>query len=119
MTIVNRAGRAMRQTHKTLDPVSVTLYRGDSLAFTATVTIGETQLDEVTTDNTVVTSRQRSFFVDAINYDFGNGPVEPEKGDRFETPHGTFVIAADSTNGAWQFSDRARTYYRINTVEVE
>ena len=92
----------MRQTHKTLDPVSVTLHRGDGLAFTATVTIGETQLDEVTTDNTVVTSRQRSFFVDAINYDFGNGPVEP-----------------DSTNGAWQFSDRARTYYRINTVEVE
>ena len=116
MTIVNRAGRAMRQTHKTLDPVSVTCYRDDSLAFTAIVTIGETQLDEVTTDNTVVTSRQRSFFVDAINYDFGNGPVEPEQGDRFETPAGPVGIDAVPTTASSAFPDRPRTY-AITTPE--
>lgn len=119
MTIVNRAGAAMRSTHKRLDPVTVTVTRGDSLAFSATVTVGETTLDEVTADNTVVTSRLRSFFVDVTSYDFGSGPVEPANGDKFTTPVGVFVIASDAANGAWQHSDRARTYYRINTVEAE
>ena len=117
MSVVNRAGRAMRQSHKRLDPVSITVSR-DGREFTCTATVGETVVDEVTADNTVVTSRQRSFFVDASDYNFGDGPVNPEQGDEFNTPNGVFIVAMDSANGSWTFSDRARTYYRINTVEA-
>jgi hypothetical protein len=116
MTIVGRAGNAMRNTHKHLDPHQVEVFRGGS-SFCAIATIGQTQTDEVLNDNTVITTRLRNFFIDVSDYDFGSGAVEPAIGDEIHDQGAVFVVCKDMTDSHWRWSDRERTYYRINTVE--
>ena len=118
MTILARAGAALRTAHKKLDPHSVTVSRG-SLSFAAIATLGETRTEEVLNDEYVVSTRVRNVFIDVASYDFGGGPVEPEVGDRILCDGIDWVITEDFTDAAWRWSDRERTYYRINVVEVK
>ena len=119
MTIIGKAGRAMRTAHKTLDPTEITISRGSASAVVSRATVGETRSDELRQDGVVLLVRYRNFLIDADDYDFGDGCVEPVRDDEIVWNGVRFLVTEDSTDSVWRWSDRERTYYRVNTVEVE
>ena len=116
MTVISQAGVASRAAHKKLDPHKVTVTRG-SLSFPATATIGETRSEEILTNNVVILTRVRNYLIDVVEYNFGEGCVEPEVGDQITEGETVWIVTEDSTDTAWRWSDRERKVYRLNTVE--
>lgn len=109
------------RTRKALAGVPVTIRRGN---FSATVTavIGQTIFDGQT-DVGITQFRSRDFLIVAADYNFGAGPVEPDRSDLIdETVPGAKVIRhevlPEHNAEPWRWSDESRTTYRIHTKQI-
>ncbi len=118
--IVASAAAATRKQQKRLEGVDARITRGAN-SVEVKATIGETRTEEIIQDSVVVTTRARDYLVDAQEYDFGSGPVEPARADQIiETINDaeiTWITTEDQSDTIWRWHDRQRKIYRIHTVE--
>lgn len=96
--------------------VSVSLTRGATTIFV----IALRGASEATRDNAQgVRLRQfdRDYLIDAADYDFGGGPVEPALGDQLVDDGRTFEVHNGGDGPAWDWHDRQGIRYRIHCLE--
>lgn len=61
---------------------------------------------------------RRDYKIDAVDLDFGAGPVDPASGDEITDGTDTYeVTPLGSGEHPWHWSDGGRTRYRIHVVE--
>lgn len=116
---VEIAQAAARRSQKTLAGVVVTIKRGEDESQEITAVVGTTRTETAVSDSVMVVGRERDYLIDAADYDFGNGPVEPQEHDEIREPDGSqiycFKVLPIGLEAAWKWSDQFRKVYRLHT----
>ncbi len=119
---IRRAFNAHRKVHQTLAGVEITATRGinSSAVILATVGFtGETIFDEM---GTTTFTKHRDYLVDATDYDFGSGAIEPQRHDIItEVINGvpcTFEVVSANGDKPANYDNRDRTLWRLHTKEI-
>lgn len=115
---VEIAQAAARRAQKTLAGKVVAIKRGaDSVNKTAVV--GNTRMEVASADGFVVQSKMRDYLIDAVDYDFGAGAVEPAEGDEIREVEGSvtyvYTVLPLGTEKAARWSDLSGKTWRIHT----
>lgn len=103
--------------------VSVTITRADDEITGVAATIGRSQ-DLRFDDNTgiVIGHETRDYLIAAADYDFGDGPVEPQTGDIItDSSSGKaieYVVRPTSGEDGARWSDRYGVRWRIHTKRL-
>lgn len=103
------------------DGVQVTIARSGESSITVTAVRGRTAYDQegVDGDNPVSLRRRiRDYQIDAADYDFGSGPVEPARGDLITDGTDTFRVLPDPGGHLFEYMDPGRTRFRVHTKET-
>jgi hypothetical protein len=118
--IIDIAATAIGQSLAAVAGETITATRGGQTIELPAV-IGASAIETVAGD-TIEQSQSVDFIVSAVDYDFGGGPVEPERGDRFARTIGesTLVYEAMSMLGAavFRYCDSSRLRLRIHSKRV-
>ncbi len=98
--------------------VTVTIGRGnDTTEVTAIPAEGQIEIESG--DGFRARRRVVDYLIDAEDYDFGDGPVEPEAGDTIEDGEQMFECCQPSEGvPAWDWSDRRWVRYRIHYRQI-
>ena len=121
LTIVQKALGVQRKTTKRLDGRRVILRRRrgeETLTATPTATIGETRSEDLQDETTILTLRFRDWLIDVIDYDFGDGPVEPEPADEIEYNGESWVVQPTPSEPENRRSDRDKNTWRVHTKKI-
>lgn len=103
---------------KAVAGVPVTIARGSASAEVEKAIRGSSPVEVTDSNGQRILITRRDFLIDADDYDFGDGPVEPKSGDEITDGTDTYEVAPlGGRNAPWRWSDRARTRYRIHTAE--
>lgn len=83
---------------------------------------GSSAFETIDAAGAVVTIRSRDFLIAAEDYDFGDGPVEPARGDvvveaQDDGDH-EFELLDLPGQPSWRWSDAFRVRYRLHTKEI-
>lgn len=118
MNRIERAEAKALAAQKRLGGVPLTLTRGaTSVAITGIP--GSTPVSVENGEGLRVRVFTQDWLIDLVDYDFGDGPVEPAIGDVIAAGDGTFEVASlGGSEPAWRWHDRQRTRYRVHTVET-
>lgn len=117
---------AIRVAHRTAakaDGTMVQLRRGDVTTMCVPALKGQHQFDTVEPDEGhLVSVAGQDFLLEPKYYDFGEGPVEPARGDvvidhQADGPH-EYELLELSGQPSWRWSDPYHTRYRVHTKEV-
>lgn len=97
--------------------VSVTVSRGTATATAVAVPANSNHqyLNSGLVVNEVMT---RDFMFLASDYDFGDGPVEPARGDTINDGSQTYRVLADAGEVHFRWSDQHKQIFRVHTKPV-
>ena len=115
---VAAAGKAAARA----DGTKIKLQRGDVTIECVPCTKGSSQFATLDASGAVVTIRSQDYLIIQELYDFGDGPVEPARGDLVieEQEDGEHTYELLDVPGApsWRWSDQYRTRVRLHTKEI-
>jgi len=108
-----------RRTESMARPV--TIRRGAS-SVTVLATRGRSILENADETAAIIRIETRDFLVRPADYDFGDGPTLPQRGDIFEeviddTTH-TFEVLPENGMPCWRWSNGSRATMRIHTKAI-
>lgn len=102
--------------------VPVTLARGiASSAITAirSATAAEIEMLSAGDGHQQIRTFRRDYLIDSVDYDFGDGPVEPAIGDRVTDDGRHYeVCSLGAGEPPWRWHDRGSLRYRVHTIEI-
>lgn len=114
----NRFAEASELIHRkmqTLAPSSITYRRGDNSIANILATRGSTDFEEQEDDG--ATSKTMDFYIAVADLNFGDGPVEPQRGDQIIADDGqVFDMLPGTANSHWRWVDSWQKTYQIHTV---
>lgn len=80
---------------------------------------GKSAFDAQDGDGVITRIETLDWLIDPADYDFGDGPVEPQRGDTIEEVDGnkkyTFDLYAPDKESVWRWSDGFRTQRRVHS----
>lgn len=117
LTPIQKALKAGRATIKAIDGRLALLTRG-IITVSVKLTIGETRAEEIVENDMVTTIRVRDYLIDAIEYNFGQGPVPPMVGDRITIDGKIFQVLPTDSEPEYRISDRDGDTWRVHTKAV-
>lgn len=120
MTLIGDAANWLFGMLNEHDGVQVTITRSGESPITVTAVRGRTLYDQegVDGDNPVsLRKRQRDYQIDVADYDFGSGPVDPQRGDVITDASENFRVLPDPGGHEFEYMDPGRTRFRIHTKE--
>jgi len=94
--------------------ITVTVWRG-GLSFTAEATLGASDLTSYNDENVIVEEKSEDFTIAVADYDFGKGPVDPERGDSIEYDGLKFEVLPVASAPEARYSDAYRLSWRVHT----
>jgi hypothetical protein len=84
--------------------------------------LGSSPFQTIGADGSLITIRSQDFLILAELYDFGDGPVEPQRGDlvTHEQDDGEHIYELLDIPGApaWRFADAYQQRLRLHTNEI-
>jgi hypothetical protein len=102
--------------------ITITISRGDSEILDVACGLGSSTFETLGPDNSVVTVRSQDFLLRKELYDFGDGPVEPARGDRVtlsqEDGDHVYELLDLASEPSWRWSDPHRVRLRLHTKEI-
>lgn len=103
---------------------SITLSRSGETDVTLSASIGSSEFDTEDENGFLTKVESRDFIVDAADYAFAAGAVEPARGDQFRETVGSAVhvyevFSFGSERQLFRYSDAARTRLRVHTKKVD
>ena len=103
---------------------TVTLSRSGETDATLSATIGSSEFETDDERGFLTKVESRDYIVDAADYDFGAGPVEPARGDQFRETVGSAVqvyevLPFGAERQLFRYSDAARTRLRVHTKRLD
>lgn len=117
--------RALAVAHKTAaraDGTKVKITRDGVTIECVPCLKGTSQFQTIDADGAIVTVRSQDYLILAEIYDFGDGPVEPARGDLVIEEHAdgehTFELLDLPSEPSWRWSDQYRTRFRLHTKEI-
>jgi hypothetical protein len=100
---------------------TVTIRRGNATIVDVPCGLGSSAFETLGADGCIVTIRSQDFLIRTEEYDFGDGPVEPARGDvaTFEQADGDHEYELlDLPNApSFRFSDQYQQRWRLHTKE--
>lgn len=104
------------------DGTKVTIQRGDATIIDVPCGLGSSTFESLNADNCVITLRSQDFLILAELYDFGDGPVEPARGDlvTLEQADGDHVyeLLDLPSQPSWRWGDQYKQRLRLHTKEI-
>jgi hypothetical protein len=104
------------------DGRKVTIRRGETEIPCVPFLTGESTFETIDAAGAVVTVRSRDFLIQPEHYDFGDGPVEPARGDQIDEEHAdgvhTFELLDLPGQPSWRWSNGFNVRYRLHTKEI-
>lgn len=101
---------------------TVTIQRGDLTIDCVPCGLGKSEFAAIDASGAVVTIRSQDYLILAELYDFGDGPVEPARGDKVirSQADGDHTYELLDVPGApsWRWSDSYQQRLRLHTKEV-
>lgn len=98
------------------------LQRGDVTTKCLPCGLGTTTFETLSADGAIVTVRSRDFLILTELYDFGDGPVEPERGDKVirteDDGDHTYELLDIANQPSWRWSDPYKQRIRVHTKEI-
>lgn len=118
MSRIDRATAKGLAAIKRVAGVPLTLTRG-GVSVEVTGIRGSTPAEVESSESQRLRVFRSDYLIDAADYDFGAGPVEPAIGDGITDDGHTFEVASlGSGEPPWRWHDRGHTRYRVHTVEI-
>jgi hypothetical protein len=121
MSLARALAVAMRAAAKA-DGSEVKLQRGEVTTDCVSALRGNSAFETIDSSGAVLTVRSRDFLIEPAHYDFGDGPVEPARGDLVieEQDDGehTYELLDLPGQPSWRWSDQFRARFRLHTKEI-
>jgi hypothetical protein len=117
-TVFERATRQALAVIKRKTGVTVTYRRGGD-AIELTAIRGNTGATNETSQGLRLRTETADYLIDAVDLDFGAGPVEPVIGDTLEDDGRTYeVVSLNAGEPPWIWHDPLHLRRRIHTMEI-
>lgn len=113
--VFSSAARLVLDSLASAGGVSVVYEDGENDPITVTATRGSTRTENVVDDVASMFARVEDFIIKAEDLDFGEGPIEPEKGHRIKFGNDVYEVNPIGSEPCYQRSDRDGYYLRIHT----
>jgi hypothetical protein len=102
--------------------VKISIQRGDVRKNNIPVTLGNSNFLTVGAEGNVIRIRSQDYLIEAHRYDFGDGQVEPVRGDKVirtecDGEH-TYELLDLPNENSWRWSDSYRVRFRLHTKEI-
>jgi len=102
--------------------VKVSIVRGADRVDDVPCGLGTSNFVTVQPDGAIVNIRSQDFLILAELYDFGDGPVEPARGDQFirceDDGEHTYELLDLPNEHSWRWSDPWRQRVRLHTKQI-
>lgn len=119
---ISAAIRAASRAAARASGTKVSIRRGEVQIDDVPCGLGTTNFEAQNYDGSIVTTRSQDFLILAELYDFGDGPVEPARGDIyvFEQADGEHEYELLDLTGqhCWRWSDQYQQRLRLHTKEI-
>lgn len=93
-------------------------YRRKQLSASIVAVRAETAATRETEEGVSLRQTRRDYLVNVADLDLGHGPIPPAAGDEITDGSAKYEVRGlDPAEPPWEWSTRARTRYRIHTVE--
>jgi hypothetical protein len=114
--------RAAAKASARADGTRITITRGDARIECVPCGLGSSTFSTLGPDGSVVLVRSQDFLILAELYDFGDGPVEPARGDKVtlsqEDGDHVYELLDLPSEPSWRWSDPYRQRLRLHTKEI-
>jgi hypothetical protein len=102
--------------------LTVTIQRGSQTIEEVPCGLGSSSFDVIAADGSAITIRSQDFLILAQEYDFGDGPVEPQRGDRIirteDDGDHTYELLDVPTAPSWRWSEAWHVRLRLHTKQI-
>ena len=110
------------KAHAQVDGTLIKVRRGETTIECVPCGKGSSRFETLAADGSEITVRSQDYLILAEIYDFGDGPVEPERGDLIleEQADGehTYELLDLPNEPAWRWGDQWRQRLRLHTKEI-